>query len=473
MLAQRVFYNTVAQIAGRLVSLALGLLTIRLATGYLGTDGYGRLALIVTISTLIVTIADVGISTILPRELARAPEEVNAIGGAMLRFRLLASGVFVVAAACLVPVLPYDSQVKRGLLLALVGAFFLSVGRFPGAFFQVHLRMHYAAALDAMYRLGVLVFIAAAVVMDLGFYAVVSASVLAGFVWALASFALSRRFWKLNAARGETSSSTLVRDSFAMWAVTVVGLLHFKGDTLLLAAFRSASDVGVYAVAYGFVEQAIFIPGFLMAVVLPILTRQLTLGEREQATAMIQKVFEFLLLLAVAVTLILVIAAEPLVRLVSGDEFGGAVTPLRVSSLAIAPIFASAVFFALLVSLNRQVALLIVAAVSVVANTALNLYFIPAYGATGAAATTVATETLTFAATLVFAHRAFPFSLDLSFLVRITLATGSAVALAFLGTDFGAIVMAAIGSAGFLAAVFATRLVTRSDVRLVLGRSRP
>src|SRR5207253_10958403 len=113
-LARSVMLNTVVQVGGRVATVLLGLLTIRLSTRYLGTDGYGNLATIVTASTLLITLADLGLSTVLPRELARRPENGDAVAGAMLRFRLLTTAAFVLATAGVVPLLPFNGSVKRG-----------------------------------------------------------------------------------------------------------------------------------------------------------------------------------------------------------------------------------------------------------------------------------------------------------------------------------------------------------------------
>ena len=64
--------------------------------------------------------------------------------------------------------------------IALVGAFGLSLGRFPAAFFQVNLRMDLFALLDIVYKALSLGLVVAVVVLDLGYYAVVIGLTIAG-----------------------------------------------------------------------------------------------------------------------------------------------------------------------------------------------------------------------------------------------------------------------------------------------------
>jgi O-antigen/teichoic acid export membrane protein len=255
-----------------------------------------------------------------------------------------------------------------------------------------------------------------------------------------------------------------------LWGITLIGLLHFKSDMLVLASSRSAHDVGVYAVAYAFVEQMLFIPSVFIAALFPILARHLAREDDEQAPLVVQKAFQVLLLLAVPATLVLFFMPRVAIHVISNAQFDEATTPLRILAFAFVPIFLNTLFFAVLVNLNRQRALIIVAAVTLLANTALNVYLIPRYGYTAAAITTVLTESLGFVLSLVFALRARPLGLSLGLTARVAAATIAAAAAGALLRDLPELMTAAGAVAAFFAVAIATRAVTLADVRLVLGR---
>lgn len=451
------------------MTVVLGLLTVVLSTRYLGADGYGELATVVALATMVVTLADVGISTVLPRELARHGSNTDEVASALFVFRVVTSGCFVLIAAALTPILPYSDTVRGGLLVALVGAFFLSVGRFPTAFFQVNLKMHYGAVLDIVYRGVALLLIGVAILADLGFYAVLAASTLAAVCWAAGSFVLSARFWRAHMRFAWHQSRYLFRDAMALWGITVVGLLHFKGDMLILAAFRPSEDVGIYAVGYAFLEQALFLPGFVMAAVFPILTQRISANEHTDAVAVIRRGFEVLVLGGIATALVFLFMADTLVGLVASAEFDDAVTPMRIVSFALVPLFANALLFALLVALNRTRALLGVSATTILLNTALNLILIPRYGYVAAAVTTVVTEALGFGMNLYFSRRAYP-ALDLAFLPRVALATAAAALAGLCGLMVSGPVAAMLALLTFILFVFVTRLVSLDEVRVTMAR---
>jgi O-antigen/teichoic acid export membrane protein len=90
------------------------------------------------------------------------------------------------------------------------------------------------------------------------------------------AFALSRRFWRLNVRAGWSRTLPLLRDALPLGVVSILGLLHFKVDSLMLSVLRPAEDLGIYAVAYRFLEQALILPGLFLAALFPILTRSVT-----------------------------------------------------------------------------------------------------------------------------------------------------------------------------------------------------
>ena len=470
-LAQKVLYNVGAQALGRAAGLVVGLLTIRATTGYLGVDAYGELAIVLALTGLLLSISDFGISTVLARELARSPGEANELGGGLLGFRLVSAGGAVVAAAVAVPFLPYSSEVKVGLLIGLLGTFFYSVGRYANAFFQVNLRMDLLSAIDVFQRAASLLLIVVVAVLDLGFYALVASVSLASLIFLGTNFAVSRRFWTINLRRASKRTRRLVRDSVGLWLVTLVGLLHLQGGMILLSLLQQPAEVGIYSIAYRFMEQSLLVPGILMATVFPILARRIH-ENRERSDVIVMKTLTFLLLQAIPLTLLLFVLADDLVGLAAAPEFGAAAEPLRVVSLALPAIFGGTVFIHILIALNRRRALFVVALASLVVNLGLNLIFIPQYSYMGAAWATVASEAFAFVAAYFAARRAYALRLDYALLARLAVPTLLAVGVVAVAeaTALSAVAATAAGLTAFFAGVFAARIVTRDDLRLFLGR---
>jgi O-antigen/teichoic acid export membrane protein len=407
--SQRVLYNTLAQIGGKVALALAALATLRLATSYLGVEGFGEYAIVLALAPILLVFADLGIATLLARELVQAPERREELAGTLLWFRLGASAVVVLGFLAIAPFLPYDHHVRVGLLIACAGVSLLSLGSFATPFFQVNLRLDLVALLDCVVAVLMVGSVAAVTVFDLGFYALVSVHAAVGLANVAFAAFLVRRFWRPTLRFDRGLARQVVKDGFPLAAVIVLGLLHFKLDAVLLSLFRSPADVGVYTVAYRFLEQSLVLPGVFMAAVFPLLAAAV---RGEGAADVIRKSFSFLLVVGIPLALALIVLADPLVALVAGEGFGAAAVPLRILAPALVFTFVNVVFASLLIALNRQRALILVSLGGLTLNVLANLYAIPRFGYVGAAVTTVVSEGIGLCAVFVLARRAFPFSLS-------------------------------------------------------------
>jgi O-antigen/teichoic acid export membrane protein len=407
--SQRVLYNTLAQIGGKVALALAALATLRLATSYLGVEGFGEYAIVLALAPILLVFADLGIATLLARELVQSPERREELAGTLLWFRLGASAVVVLGFLAVAPFLPYDHHVRVGLLIACAGVSLLSLGSFATPFFQVNLRLDLVALLDCVVAFLMVGSVATVTLLDLGFYALVSVHAAVGLANVAFAAFLVRRFWRPTLSFDRGLARQVVADGFPLAAVIVLGLLHFKLDAVLLSLLRSPADVGVYTVAYRFLEQSLVLPGVFMAAVFPLLAAAV---RGEGAADVIRKSFSFLLVVGIPLALALVVLADPLVALVAGEGFGAAAVPLRILAPALVFTFVNAVFASLLIALNRQRALILVSLGGLTLNVLANLYAIPRFGYVGAAVTTVVSEGIGLCAVFLLARRAFPFSLS-------------------------------------------------------------
>lgn len=468
-LPQKVAVNTAVQIGGQVAGLFIGLLTLRLTTGYLGVDAFGQLSIVLALGSMLVTISDLGVTTTLARELAKAPERADALGGQLLRFRVLSIVVIVCFGFLLLPVLPYDSETKVALAISFASVVFASLATFPRAFFQTHLRLHLQAAVDLLTKVLALVAILVVIALTLGLQALVGLLVAASAAGALLAFSLSRRFWSINLQSDWTQARPLIRDSIGIGVVSMIGLLHLRGDAFLLSLMKPAADVGVYAVAFRFVEQAFFLPGLFLAAIFPILARYVHQAD-ERLNLAINLTFQALVLGSVAVTLFVFILAPTIVQVIATSEFDAAITPTRILAFSLVFVFVSTIFYNLLFAVNRQRELIVIGLFAVALNVALNLVLIPKYSYNGAAVATVVSEGVSFGGSFVVARRMTKFRLDRLFLLRAAAAAGAAALVAAVSWDGPRWFVLLLAELTFVTVAFASGAVRKTDLRFILRR---
>ena len=333
--------------------------------------------------------------------------------GNLLGLRVLLAGGAALALLVLSLLVQYEPRVQEGLRIVAPAAVALVLVGLPAIIFQSRLRLELAMLVEIVTSATTLILLIAVTAADLGFSAVLLATVGGATVAAATGYVLASRLAPLRARAELGELRRLTKASLPIGLFMIFGVVHFKVDTILLSIFKPLADVGTYSVAYRFLEQVLFIPGFFVAAVFPIITSYHATGD-ELLKVAIDKSFAFLVILAVPIATATFVLAPDIVRLVAGDEFEDAVRPLRILSFASIFFFTNALFSALLVIYERQRQLVVLAGSVVVGNIALNLVLIPPFSYTGAAVAAVITGACGGIAMMIWATRSVGSGLDLS-----------------------------------------------------------
>jgi O-antigen/teichoic acid export membrane protein len=467
---QRVALNTAVQLAGRAVSIALTLVSFGVVTRYLGVEGFGAYSLVLTFLMLAVAIADLGMTPVGVRELARRPEEAKRLLGNLLGLRLLAAGGTAAVLLGLSLVLQYETRVQDGLRLAALAAIALVLVGIPAILFQSRLRLELAMLVEIVSSATTLVLVVVATEADLGFSAVVFATVGGSALAAVTGYLLAARLAPLRPRFERSELRRLTKASLPVALFMVFGVVHFKIDTVLLSILKPLADVGVYSVAYRFLEQVLFIPGFFVAAVFPIIASYHATGDALLKLA-IDKSFAFLVMVALPVAAASFVLAPDIIRIVAGGDFDSAVRPLRILVFASVFFFTNALFSSLLVIYERERQMAVIAASIVVLNVGLNLVLIPEFSYNGAAVATVITEAFGGIAMMVWATKSVGSRVDLSPLPRVLGATAGMVVALWAALSFPLLVTVAVGVVVYAVLAYLLGVVSRSDLALLVPRA--
>ncbi len=232
-------------------------MSIAVLTRYLGPDDYGRYTLALTYMQLFGVLADVGLFTIVVREISREPARTEELVGNTLTLRLvLALGVIALAAA-LSLLLPYEPDVRVAIL-----------PRRPAAAVRDARHSTFVAVLQARLRMG------RAVVgghrrprggarrwwawwwrLDLGFYAVLGAAAGGALVTAAVTWLLTRRIAAVRPRlRARRSGGACCAPALPLGLALAVNELYFRADTLIISLYEPYEEVGLYTLAYRMLE---------------------------------------------------------------------------------------------------------------------------------------------------------------------------------------------------------------------------
>jgi O-antigen/teichoic acid export membrane protein len=208
-----------------------------------------------------------------------------------------------------------------------------------------------------------------------------------------------------------------------------------KLDTVLLSLLTNSHDVGIYGSAYRLFESTMFLSWSLGAAIFPWFSRihpervdDLRRGYETSVIVMLG------LLVPVGVAFLLL--AEPIIQVIYGAAYDGAVLPLRLLSIVVVCYGLNAITSNVLTAHDRPGLMHRVLLITLVQNIVMNLVLIPLYGPTGAALSAAVSGILLGALTLRQAATALGF-IDLTriFLAPVLGGTAMALVVLLLGAD--------------------------------------
>ncbi|MCK4525652.1 MAG: flippase, partial [Candidatus Andersenbacteria bacterium] len=413
----------------------LALVIIGLTTRYLGDGGFGDYIIVITFVYIFSVIADLGLYSIVVREISRegADEEKIVNNAFTLRF---VAGFFILSSAFFVSLIfPYSEIVKLGIGVAAIGFWILSNTQVLMGLFQKHLAMDKVAVAEISGRIIQLLFVWTCIKFDLGFlYIIFSIFLGAIFNFALILFFTSKyvkirlrfdfKFWK-----------KLLKQAYPLAISAILVLIYFKLDTIFLSVMKPREDVGVYGLSYKILENLIFFPAMIVGLTMPIMSRYI-FTDRNRFKSVVQRTLNFLLIAVVPMTFGTILISDKIIKLIGGESgFYDSPLVLNILMIALGFIFLGALFSNIIIAANKQKQLAQIYFIGMIFNIITNIIFIPRYSYFGAAATTVATELLVTALMIAVVYRALKFIPSFAVLFKALLAS-SLMALALYHFDY-------------------------------------
>jgi len=389
---RRVVANMAAKGTAFAVEKGAQLAMVIVAGRTLGEARFGRFAFASSLAVVLAFATDLGLTIWTTRALARRGEATGPLLATGLRMRLAASAV-VMAAFAGVALAVED----RGLAVAVLalGAAALARGLcdHARAVFRANERLGDEGKLNtAIAVLGMGGGIAG-LLAGAGGIAALALGILVGTLAGAAYgfLLLGRNYGPWAGPADWTLARRMLREAAPFYLAGAFTLVYARADVLLLKLRSFDTEVGAYRAAGQLVEVVKQLPVLLMTATFP----QLARGFHESRAALLhtERVIMGLLLgSGVLLGAALALAADPIIMLPFGADFGRAVPALRTLALAVPLQFVNCGVLHFFIARDRGGLNMAFAAAMVVVNGGTNLALDGVLGAVGAAAATVVTE---------------------------------------------------------------------------------
>lgn len=384
--------NAVVKAGSIPIEKACRLALMLIAASALGVVRFGTYQFAFAAATMLAVCTDLGMSVWTTRALARDRSRAPAILATAVRLRLWVAGPYLMVIAAAALLLGPDGG---GWTLALLGlaAFVNAVLDYFAAVFRGFERLGDEARLNVARA----AFTLAAGLVALRLRptpAALAAALLAGVsVTAVYGGMLLRRHGLKLSPRTRPPAG-LARAAFAealpLWLATLLSLLYFKGDVVILKIFATDAEIGAYSAAYKVFEGLMMVPAVVLAATFTPLAR--AKGDPERQRRWEGGLVLVLLALGALVGAVTYLQSARIVGLVYRGGFARAVPSLRVLAAAVPILFLNFGLTHFLIARDLERRNLAFAAIMLVVNVTANLVVIPRMGGPGAAWATLLTE---------------------------------------------------------------------------------
>jgi len=401
---RKIAYNTIVQIIGKAIVTILSVFITILLTRYLGPSGYGQYNIAITFVGFFVVLADLGVYPILIREMSQHPENREKIYGNVVVYRTFSALLTMGLAFLIGFLMPYPDIVKFAIGIYAIATFVSLLSGLVMAVFQINYRMDLPTITDVLGRALYLLILFFAIQKGYSLYGIFWLLVITSVFNLVLNLILGRRYIKLKPSFDLSFMKSFWKESLPLGLATILGLIHFKIDTILLSVMKPSFDVGLYGASYRVFENLIVIPSIFVGLIFPKIS-ELYFKDKESFVRIFQKTINVLVMMVLPIIIIFYFLAPNLIQIIAGNKFYGAILPLRILLFSLFATFLIGIFSYSLIAAKKQVVLIYVWLVISIVNIILNLIFIPKYSYQGAAATTVATEILTLVALYILVNK--------------------------------------------------------------------
>jgi PST family polysaccharide transporter len=386
---QAILGNSAWQVTDKIVRIGVAIFVSLWVARYLGPHRFGQLNYALALTSVLGAIANLGLDTIVIRELVKYPERRDTLLGSTFVLKLAGALLTLLVVTVLVSILrPGDKLILLLTVLSAAGFLFQSIP--VDLYFQSRVQSKFIVLST---NSGFLLMALAKVVLIL-FRAPLVAFALAGFfelvlaaVFILIAYSCNRQsIWKWQCSIHEMLS--LLRDSWPLVFTGISVMISMRVDQVIIGQLLNDREVGLYSAAVKLSELWYFIPVSIAASTYPALVESKSRDEGLYYRRL-QQLYDLLVSLGIVVALAMTFLAGPIVRLMYGPAYAGSTGALRILIWSGIPVCFGCAWTNWMILENRARLLFYFQLTGAVVNVFLNLVFIPRFGIVGSALATL------------------------------------------------------------------------------------
>jgi O-antigen/teichoic acid export membrane protein len=360
----------------------------------LGDTIFGKFAFALAFTELFAVFSSLGYNTLLIREVARDKNQVNKYLHNIFGFRVLFSVVLFGLIVISINLMSYPDETK--IIVYLLGIYQLleSLATVFKVTFRAFEKMEYEAAITILVNASQISFALLALFLGFGLIEIGMIFVIAAISDVILSYIVCSK--KILVAKMKTEIDFVflkqtIKIAVSLSMLSIFAMIYVKIDTVMLSLMKGDAVVGWYNAAYFLTQGLKPIPQLFMNAIFPLMSH-LYVFSVDSLKKTVERAFRYLFILALPMAIGISLLAKKIILLLYGPQFIHSVIALQILSWDILLVFLYACLSFLLVSINKQYQMALMAGLTALINVVLNLILIPSYSYVGSAFATIAAE---------------------------------------------------------------------------------
>lgn len=404
-------------IANKFISLLIAIFLAR----YLGVSGYGNYIFITTYALFFGVFIDLGINVVVVREISKNRERAEELIANSIGIKLTLFVLAFLLAFSLINLLGYPSEIKIGVLIALLSLIFTSLVPLLVTIFQADLEMEYPAFVDFVSKLVLLVGTLLIVYEKGGLLILVLAVLLSSITGFVLLYLFSLRKIHVGVGFNKKVWREILSPAVFLGLSGVFSSVVLRVDTILISLIKGNIEVGYYAPPSQLTDAVTLIPIAFVTVLFPLLSTYSKTSKQALATSF-RLAIRYMLALSIPMAFGTMLLSNRIITSIYGALFSPSSPVLVIMVWCDILYFCIIITDCLLISLDKQRNTFTAMGIGALSNILLNLLLIPPFGLIGASIALLLSYVLI--TILYFHYLPKPLrALDISFIIKSTLAS--------------------------------------------------
>ncbi len=318
---RKYFANTSWLMGERILRMAVSLFVGILVARYLGPERYGLLSYANSFVGIFIVLGTMGLDDIIVRELVKTPEQQEKILGSSFLLKLVGTLLMWMAILAAVPFTKNDFQTNILIIIIAFGAVFQAFNVIDFNFqakviskFIVHAQF-VQLIISSIVKI-ILVVNETPLIWFASVYCLDAIVLAMGLIFVYFYNGNNIFHWKWSFE----TSKYLLRDSWPLMFTGVVVSVYMKIDQVMIKEMLGAKEVGLYAAAVKLSEAWYFLPLAITSSLFPAIINA-KLYQKEDYFQRLQKLYDLMVWLAVAIALPTAILSPWIVAFLYGNEY--------------------------------------------------------------------------------------------------------------------------------------------------------